>query len=208
MSKVKMSVLSELRDDQAAAYANRVIGLMTNDPQFVSAAADIAELKTRCEAYEKAYQENEIGGRPATIIKNECKAALIEQLKRVGLLVNYIANGSELVILAAGFDISKNAQNYTELTAPLLKVVRDERAKGVVTLKFGKVEGANNYGIKKRIVGADMPNMEWQNGEFSTASNLRIEGLESDKYYEFVVYAVGSKGLVSPNSNIEKVMVS
>jgi hypothetical protein len=208
MAKVKVLAYKKLPQDSLATNVHNSVDLMTADAQFASAAAEVTEMKTRCTVYENALRENLVGGRMTTILKNDCKKALLQQMDVVAQLVNFISKGSELVILAAGFDISKPAQRYSELETPILLSATNEKATGVVTIYFEKVGGAVNYGIEHRIVVEGETLSVWKNGEYSTRAKCRITGLEAGKYYQFRIRAIGNNSLVSDWSNTEEVLVS
>lgn len=110
MAKVKLLAYKKLPQDSFATYVHNVVDLMTADAQFSSAATEVAKLKTLCTDYETVLKNSLIGGRMTTIIKDDCKKALIYQVDVVAQMVNLISKGAEIVILAAGFDIAKPPQ--------------------------------------------------------------------------------------------------
>jgi hypothetical protein len=208
MSKIKVSVYKRMAQDALVTYVKNITKLMTADAQFASADTEVAKLDKLLADYEVALKENLIGGRITTILKNDSKKALIKQINGVAQLVTIIAEGSESVILAAGFDVAKSATQFNELEAPILLDVNNEKATGVATLHFEKVAGGKNYNIEHRIVVEGVPATEWLNGEYATTARHRIKGLECGKYHEFRIRAIGSRGLVSDWSNSVEVLVS
>lgn len=207
MKKVVLSAFAKLGQDALAVYASNVVNLMTTDTQFASLSAATAELKTCYDAYSLALNNNVNGGRVATIDKNNCKDALLSQLKKVALLVDILANGDEAIIMAAGFDVRKDSESYTSLSAPdVLKLINETEA-GLVTVRLAKVGGASNYGIEKRIK-PEGEETAWQNGDYSSALKFQLKGLTSGKTWQFRFRGIGNKGLVSPWSSVVETLVS
>ena len=105
MKLILLTVFKQLRDGLLDSYAKNVVTLMTEDAQFASLKTQVAALKIRREAYSTAMTNNVNGGRVATIEKNNCKSALLEQMTEVAQLVEILAKSDERVALAAGFDV-------------------------------------------------------------------------------------------------------
>lgn len=208
MRLIYLGAFTKLPQGELPTYAQNVVGLMTTDPQFAPLSNAVAELKNRTDAFAKALLDNVNGGRLLTLAKNKCKVALIDQLSEVAMLVDLQAKGDESVILSAGFDVRRPATVYTSLDAPLVLDIVNEIVRGRATVTLGKVDGANVYGIEKRIVEPAQPEGVWLNGEYSSACKFQFNGLESGKTYQFRFRSIGNKGLVSPFSSIVELLVS
>ena len=208
MKNVLLSAFTKLSQDSLNTYAQNVVQLMTTDPLFTSLSPAVATLKTVRDAYSVALTNNVTGGQITTIEKNNCKADLLNQLTKVALMVELLADGNTTIILAAGFDLRKAPKSYTSLDAPDVLSVTNESKPGLVTVQLVKVEGATNYGVEKRIVTAENPEGVWVNGEYSSALKFELENLESGKTYQLRFRSLGNKGLVSIWSAIQEVFVS
>ena len=208
MRIVALNAFTRLTQDALSVYANQVITNMTTDKQFSSLKTEIAALKKCYDAYGVALVNNINGGRIATIEKDNCKAALLEQLSTTALLVDLQAKGEESIILAAGFDVRKPASTYTNLNAPSVLKIINESEKGIVSVQLDKVLGATVYGIEKRIKIEGQPDAVWTNGDYTSACKTQLKSLESGKTYQFKFRAIGNKGLVSDWSAMQELLVS
>ncbi len=207
MKIILLSAFMRLGQDALATYIKNVLTLMTDDAQFASLSNELAEMKTRYDAYVVALANNVNGGRIATIEKEKCKKEAKTQLSNLAILVDVLAQGNESIVMAAGFDVRQSPNSYTSLIAPnVLKLINESEA-GLVTVQLSKVLGATNYGIEKRIKveGEETP---WMNGDYSSALKFQLSDLESAKIYQFQFRGIGNKGLVSPWSSIVEVLVS
>ena len=207
MKLVQMAAFQQLPQDSLVTYVANSATLMAADPQFVSLTAQVAELKTRNEAFRAALAESVNGGRLTTIAKNKCKAAVLEQMSNICLLVEMLANGDEGVILAAGLGVRKAPTKVTALDAPTVLKITNVPTPGIVTAQLAKVEGATNYGIERRMVVPDTDPV-WQNGDYSSSLKMELKGFESGKTYQIRFRAIGSKGLVSDWSAVQELLVS
>ena len=181
---------------------------MTTDPLFTSLSPAVAALKTVRDAYSVALTNSVTGGQITTIVKNNCKVSLLNQLTNVALMVEILADGNTAIILAAGLDLRQTPKSYTSLNAPDVIKVTNETATGLVTVVLAEVEGATNYGIEKRIVTAENPEGVWVNGQYSSALKFELQGLTSGETYQLRFRSLGNKGLVSVWSAIQQVFVS
>ena len=207
MKLAKMSAFTDLPQDSLVTYVANSATLMAADPQFVSLTAQVAELKTRNEAYRAALTESVNGGRLTTIVKNKCKVAVLEQMSNICLLVEMLANGDESVILAAGLDVRKTPTKVTSLDAPTVLKITNVPMPGIVTVQLAKVEGAMNYGIERRMLVPDTDPV-WQNGDYSSSLKMELKGFELGKTYQIRFRAIGTKGLVSDWSTVQELLVS
>jgi hypothetical protein len=205
---IALNAFTKLSQDALSVYANQVITSMTSNKQFSSLKTEIEALKKCYEAYSVALVNNINGGRIATLEKDNCKTALLEQLSSIALLVELLAKGEESIILAAGFSVRKAANSYSSLTPPSVLKITNESDKGIVTIQLEKVAGATVYGIEKRIKTESSPDAGWTNGDYTSACRTQLKGLESGKIYQFKFRAIGSKGLVSDWSAMQELLVS
>lgn len=207
MKKILLNAFMKLGQDALAVYAFNVITLMTSDEQFASLSLDVAELKRCYDAYSEALKNNVNGGRMTTAEKNKWNKAVKMQLSSVAALVNNLAKGDEVIIMAAGYDVNKTPESYDSLDAPFVRKLINESTNGLVTVQVTKVLGATNYGIEKRIK-PETEETVWMNGEYSSALTFQICNLTGGKTWQFRFRGIGNKGLVSPWSSVVETMVS
>ena len=115
-----------------------------------------------------------------------------------------MANESEAVVLAAGFETRKKPTAVTSLTTPTQLEIANEEKNGSVYLSWSAVAGANMYAIEKRVKGTE----EWRNGDYRGGKSAILEGLESNVVIEFKVMAIHNSGIKSNWSQPVQVLVS
>lgn len=211
MKLVLLKAFKSLPQGQLADYANNVINLMTEDPQFSTLEAEIAALKICCDDYSQALLKSMDGGRIKTILKNRAKKKLDDQLTSVARLVDYLADKNEGIILAAGFDILQPKKIYTFVHIPIILKWVNEQARGVVSLKLAKVEGAYLYHIEKRLkIEGQADDVSWRlyDDYHTTTLKTQLKGHESGTCYEWRCRAVGKSGLISGWSAVVSGFVS
>jgi hypothetical protein len=203
-----MSFFQKMPQDSLATFANNVVTLMSADAQFSSLSTGVTELKKRSEAFNLALTNRINGGRIATIEKNRSMKELIEQLVIVASSVEALANGNEVIILLAGFDVRTPNAPITSLDVPTIIKIENEKATGMISIQLEKVNGAVLYGIEKRIIVEGQPEGAWTNGDYISSSKTKLSGLDSATKYEFRLRAIGTKGLISGWSAVYEVWVS
>ena len=211
MKLVLLKTFKSLPQGQLADYANNVINLMTEDPQFSTLEAEIATLKECCDVYTQALMNSMDGGRIKTILKNRAKKKLDDQLTYVARLVDYSAKKDERIILAAGFDILQPKKIYTSVDIPIILKWVNEQARGVVSLKLAKVEGAYLYHIEKRIkIDGQADDTSWRlyDDYHTTTLKTKLKGHESGNCYEWRCRSIGKSGLISGWSAVVSGFVS
>ncbi len=208
MQLIAHKSFTRISQDALAVYANQVIQLMSENPQFSHLKAEIDALKKSYDAFFIALVNIVNGGRIATLEKENRKKDLLKQMNTVATLVDFQAQGDESIILAAGFDVHKTRKSCTGLPAPNVLKIVNETEKGLVTIQLEKVANVLVYGIEKRIKTEEPTESTWINGDYTSASRTQLRGLESGKTYQFQVRAVGKGGLVSAWSAMQEVFVS
>ncbi len=207
MGQVVMNAFAKLGQDVLAVYAQNVITLMTQDAQFTSLTPQIALLKDCYGAYMPALTDNVNGGRIATVEKDKCKETLINQLRTLGNLVDYVAKGDKSIIRAAGFTSRKSATSYTALVAPSVEKYIVHAASRLVTIQLSKVVGVSLFSIEKRFL-VEGEDTLWISDDYATARRFKISGLVVGKTYQFRIRAIGKGGLVSSWSRMLEVFVA
>ena len=211
MKLVLLKAFKSLPQGQLADYTNNVITLMTEDPQFSTLEADITVLKKCCDDYSQALLKSMDGGRIKIREKDRAKKKLDYQLTYVARLVDHLAKKDENIILAAGFHTIQPKKIYTSVEIPIILKLMNEEARGVVSLKLRKVEGAYLYHIEKRIKiegQADDDSWRLYDDYHTTKLKTLLKGHESGKCYEWRCRAVGKSGLISGWSAVVSGFVS
>lgn len=189
---------------EKAVFAANVIAKMSADPQFVSLLPQVDHLKTAYEAYQVAATKASDGGKSATLEKNTKLEDLVYQLSTVARYVDVLADESEAVVLAAGFETRKKPVAVTSLNTPTKLEASNAEKKGSAYLSWASVAGANMYAIEKRVKGTDA----WHNGDYRGGKSAVLEGLESNAIIEFKVMAIHISGIKSNWSQPVEVLVS
>ena len=211
MHLVILKAFKSLPQGQLADYTNNVINLMTEDLQFSTLEADVKTLKECCDVYSQALLNSKDGGRIKTREKDRAKKKLYYQLTYVVRLVELLANKDESIILAAGFNIRQPSIQYTSVDVPIILKLVNEEARGVVSLKLGKVAGAYLYHIEKRIKiegQADDDSWRLYDDYHTTKLKTLLKGHESGSCYEWRCRAIGKSGLLSGWSAVVSRFVS
>ncbi len=211
MTLVILKAFKSLPQCQLADYAKNVINLMTEDPQFSTLEAGVTTLKDCCDVYSQALIKSMDGGRIATIHKDRAKKKLDYQLTYVARLVELLANKNESIIIAAGFNIRQPKKTYTSVDIPTIVKLVNEEARGIVSLKLSKVEGAYLYHIEKRIkIEGQADDASWRlNDDYHTTTlKTKLKGHESGSCYEWRCRAIGKSGLISGWSAVVSGFVS
>lgn len=164
---------------------------VSTDPRFVS-IAELADrdLRDALTVFDTDLKNSVKAGNEKTAIKNQSLSALKAILVKIAKEVDIIANGDEVVILAAGFEVQKARGKYegdpgmvTELTASSTLV------EGEVLCKWQKGEHAEKTAFEweEELVPGVM-----HNGNYANGSKLLIKGLPSKKWINIRARSLGS----------------
>jgi hypothetical protein len=118
-----------------------------------------------------------------------------------------MADGDITIILAAGFDPTKDKSVYTSLETPFVLELSNLPDTSLATLRLNRVAGATNYIIKKRIK-TDDPNAPWDSSEYNSALKVTIRVDVPKKDYQFIFRAIGNSGLASEWTQIYELFIS
>jgi hypothetical protein len=124
-------------DAKLAAFASAIIKAMTGNTNFPASADLLAALNTAQAAYTNALAIANDGSRMQVAEKNACKVNLLDALRNLNDMVNYVAQGDRVILLGSGFDVSK------ETVTPVVL----EPAKNVV-IKYGENSGQMDVAVK------------------------------------------------------------
>lgn len=177
---------------------------MLADEQFRSLKPSVDELKRILDAFTIAVSNAVNGGTILTKEKNRKMADLVNQLEKVAIQLDVLAENNEDMVLAAGFELRKPNKPVSELVAPTGLVVTQMERSGSVKLSWNSTPGAVTYGIERLIAGETT----WQNGDYSTSKNAVISGLKPGTFMTFHLRAIGTKGMKSEWSQEVSVWVA
>ena len=189
---------------ELSEFAANVIAKMTQDPQFVGLKPQVDALKAAYDLYQVAASNAKDGGKIATLEKNDRLEVLVFELSTVARYVDVLANESELVVLAAGFNVRKKATPVTELATPTNVIAKNLEQNGVARLSWAAVEGSTIYAIERRTKGTE----SWRNGDYRGGISAQLEGLEINTTFEFRIMAIHSTGIKSNWSQPAEVLIS
>jgi len=120
-------------------------------------------------------------------------------IKSLSAYVSIVAQGDPAIVMAAGFELRKDAAPISRMSAPQELRARTGALPGTIKLRWKPVHGARLYRVfvYKGYGSTDKVVRDFQ----QSASNCLIDGLEPLEYYTFRVEAIGTR-VVSPLSDI------
>lgn len=204
MKSVIVLSYKKLPQADLAVFASNVVFKMTNAPLFVSLKNSVDELKIHAESFRVALAEMVNGGKLNTLNKNESLARLLSQMDVVAKQVDLLSEGSEAVVLAAGFEVRKTPVSISEIAPPTNLKATNIPQTGKVDLSWDPVPGSTNFLINQRKKGE----AEWRTGESPTAASYTVTGIPADTRMEFKVMTKTTKAIASDWSAVVEVMVT
>lgn len=142
-------------------------------------------------SFEDAQAATVQGGTAATALKNQKKAALIEQLEELAEFVDTKADGDLAVLLTSGFEARKTTKTRSPLATPVLRSVTNG-ASGELVASSNRLDHARAYEVYAAVMGPDGTPLEWRFHGTSTASRRIIAiGLVPGTMYLVRIRAVG-----------------
>jgi len=94
-----------------------------------------------------------VGGKDNTVLRNEARAILFDQMRTLAIYVAGVANGSAEIILLSGFDIVGGKSSVGILTAPQkLKVICDGLNTGELRASWTGVNGSKGFMAQLSLV--------------------------------------------------------
>ena len=168
---------------------NIIVKLTENADLFTDADPSLADLEQSLTALKKAQADAAYKDKRYVAIKNQAFAKLKRMIYHLSLFVERYANGDAAVILAAGFNPSRQGVVSPD-PAPqpkLFSVEVNARIPGMTTLKtaFWKGKLAYQFEYRKKHVDAEWTRI------ISSKSKVVITDLESVQEYEFRVAYIG-----------------
>ena len=194
-----------LPQSEILVFANTVFQKMTDDIQFVAFKASVDAMELVRKAYSDALTAASTKDPVLTILKNNKRKELDEQLDDLADFVNTLAKGDKAIVLASGYNFIAEAKQITELLAPTgLKVANVQDQPGKVKVSWNEVKGTINYVVEMRVKGEEA----WVSCAFSSARSVVLKDLKLGANIEFRVRALGTRNLMSDWSIVADVWVS
>lgn len=187
MPNYRVSIrFSRLNDSALNVYAGQIITCMTGNPAFPDPLVPLAELASRQQAFGAAIVATEQGGRLATTIKNECRAALLNALRSLATYVQGLSRHDLAQLLSSGFSAASQNHAPSPLARPIILKILPERTTQL-TLRLTPIANARSYQAQVRVGEGD-----WQEaGISSRARRMELKNLKPGTIYEVRVRAIG-----------------
>lgn len=200
--------LTALTSKALVEKGRNCVDMLTGNASFTLPAGFLANLTTACDTLEQANEEVLFfGGKVNHQAKRVAEAAVRDILRELAGLVQQQSGGNEGKILSAGFDVRRKGTPVDKLsTVENLRPVLTPFSNQVV-LRWNNERHASNYEV---FINRVDPSKEenWERVAFTSRATCTVDGLESARHYWFRVQAIGRKGLMSPMSQIIKVLAA
>lgn len=200
--------LTALTSKALVEKGRNCVDMLTGNATFTLPAGFLENLTTACNALEQANEEVLFfGGKVNYQAKRNAEVAVRDILRELAGLVQQQSSGNEGKILSAGFDVRRRGK-------PVDKLATVENLRSVLTpfrnqvvLRWNNERNAANYEV---FINREDPNKEasWERVAITSRATCTVDGLESVRHYWFRVQAIGRKGLLSPMSQIIKVLAA
>jgi hypothetical protein len=194
----------QLGQAEIIVFTDNVTQKTGTDPQFTSIKPLVVIVETVAEAYRTAYNLALNNDAVLNLEKDKKLKELHAVLTDLAQGVDGIAKGDIVVIMAAGYEPTKEAKAITSLNTPSNLKVINKIEGGVVYLSWDKVDSKTAYLLQMRVVGTDT----WTQIATPSARSITLKDLTQGTHLEFRVCATGTRGLVSNWSAVADVWVS
>jgi hypothetical protein len=181
-------------------------GLTASAAMFATPPVALADFQSSIDALQLAQQGTIMGGRAATIIRNEKLKQLLNNVKQLARYVELTSNGNVETIMLAKLPLKRRGPlRYENLETPQI-VSADSLYSETVSLRWKKISNAKAYEVEYCMdpITAD----GWKKAPIISAARTVINGLTRKEEYWFRVRALGSQGIVSNWSSPAKQLVS
>jgi hypothetical protein len=191
--------------DKGYSFVSTVCQRMKSDGRFETLLAHVNELDARNTAYQLSNANAVNGGKLLIRIKNADYLEVMNQMDTVADYLELLAQGDDLLILAAGFELAEEPKAINELTMPTgVKVINDPDRTGTVKVKWD----TNKTTVTTALEYQNKGETAWNNGTYSTSSSAELTGIEAGTYIYVRIYGIGRKGLKTDPTEPVMVLVS
>ncbi|MGB4774748.1 MAG: fibronectin type III domain-containing protein [Daejeonella sp.] len=179
----------DLSDENLLVKAGQIESNMTGNVNFPDPDPGLDELGTCKEEYSEAL-DNLGKGTGSTLVKDAKRKKLEKVLRNLGLYIERIADGDEIIAETSGFTLSAKRDRVGILEkGSNLKAVPGP-GKGSVKLSVNKIHGAKTYLFEYKL-SSDMTNDNWK-VVVASQKTVIINGLISGQEYTFRVAGAGA----------------
>ncbi len=197
---------SKLNATELVAKSMVVEQAMTDNPDFPSPEPPLAEVKAAREAREASITLAADGSRSAHARKRRDQLALRALLDRLAGHVISVADGDELIMRGAGWEIRRRSASPGPLQPPTDVLARISSYTGRILLRWKMVPYAHVYQVHiNEVDPADAT--AWRQLDLTTSTRYTVDGLTPGRFYWFRVNAAGSKG-AGPMSDVARCMAA
>jgi hypothetical protein len=199
--------LGKLSADELITLANDIHEKMTDNATiFATPPVAMADLSSAIDSLSNAQHLTLLGGKAATIVRNERRKELEDMLRILASYVTTIGRGNEETYSLAGMPVKRRGPlRYDFLETPTN--LRSESVYGdAVILRWNKVANAKSYEVE--YTKDPSVDSAWMRTPIVSACRTLIHGLALKEQYWFRVRATGSQGMVSGWSNTKTQVVS
>ena len=203
MKKIISRTFKKMPQGKLNSFTTVITTKMTDDNRFIALKPQVDELKTLNVNFATALANASSGGVELTIIKDRCMAAVIDALDDMADDVDKLANGDETIVYAAGFEPRKTPEPISEIEPPKNFTLVNAPKTGEIKAKWKAQAGVVNYVIEYQVKGEE----KWQNGTYTTSSEIILKGFNMGSFVSVKVCGVGRKGLKSDFTEPATVLV-
>jgi Fibronectin type III domain len=187
MPSYRVSIrFSRLPDAELNIFADNVIVRMTGNPAYPTPLVPLSELTTLQQAFDAASIASNKGGQLATVAKNQCRAALLDALRRQASYVQGVNRDDLGQLLSSGYSAASRNTAQTQLAKPAITRILNEHTQKL-TLRVTPVPNTRNYQVQIQVGQS-----EWQDaGIYSQARRIEVKNLTPGTAYTVRIRALG-----------------
>src|SRR5664280_23934 len=130
-------------------FASSVVIAMTNNPAYLNPLVPLDQLSALQLDFEQKMAASEIGGKLATVVKNEARAALTDALRRQGSYVQGVAQNLS-TLLSSGYLAASRNSAQTPLVKPWVRKILNNGPEQLL-LRITPVANARNYQVQIQV---------------------------------------------------------
>jgi hypothetical protein len=147
-----------------------------NNDTFPSPDKDLEEFKSDIEKLEEYYKAVEAGDHSKIAARDAAEAVVNNDLRILANYVSRIANGSEAIIVLAGFTPTKTEITKSQIPAQAVLQGSPGKVIGALELKVAKVEFAIRYTF---IVAQNLSGVSMSNGTVTVSANSQVISIKT-----------------------------
>jgi len=187
MSNYRVSLsFVQLSDGALGDFTDGVLVGLNSNPKFPAPPAAVGALTDALATFSEAIGNAALGGKPATAIKNNARAALIALLRKDASYVQTVAGTDLAGLLSSGFLAVSTNRSSVPLPKPVIDNV-DNFQTTKLMLGVKRDRNARAYEVRHKSGANGYVN----GGVFTKARRMVVEDLTPGTVYELQTRAVG-----------------